>query len=251
MSESWDESIENTPQLDVARVPALSHSIAVADAVTSSDNRQQVMDTTAFPASSIAQLIVTMVDGHTLGAATGVFIAENVVLTAAHAVFIPGFGPMAGPIQKMVVVPGRNGTSTPFGAATSEDFYVPQVWKDHQLPDFDYALAFVPRLNVQPFEPIALSDDDLQGLPVRVTGYPIDKPVGTQWTDARMIAGVSPGQVAYDIKTVSGESGASVMHHRDGRVFAVAIHRFEDDRAHFGTRLTPAVLADIRAHMPV
>lgn len=250
---SWTDFVGETPRRDVATVPALHVGAAAAVAFAAaeiSDDRQQVIDTTSFPASSIAQLVVTTADGQTLGAATGVFIAETVVLTAAHAIFIPGFGPTAGRIQKMVVVPGRNGSSTPFGAATTTSFYVPQVWQQYQLPDFDYALAFVPRLAVQPFEPIALSDDDLRGLPVRITGYPIDKPVGTQWTDARNIADVSQGQLAYDINTVAGDSGASVAHHQDGRAFTVAIHRFEGDRANYGTRITPAVFADIRAHMP-
>lgn len=245
----WNAKVGATPAVDIGDLPSMQLDAGV-ESIHGGDDRKQVLDTSTFPASAVAQLILTAHDGHTQGSATGTFITDRVILTAAHAIFVPGGGPTGGMIQSMLVVPGRNGSNTPFGAAKTTNFYVPDMWLQHQLSDFDYALAFVPPApQVGRFRPVVAPDDELGNLSVRIAGYPIDKEVGTQWFDARVIAGFSAGQVAYDIDTMRGQSGAAVAHLQDGQAFIVAIHRFESNKANFGTRITQSIFDDIRARV--
>jgi glutamyl endopeptidase len=266
LMETWkriDEEISARSLPDIARAAAAERKAVgrkkdseplsaemVLRSIHGDDNRAPVRDTTHFPASAVAQLIVTASDGQEFGA-TGSFIRPNVVLTAGHALFVPGTGSARGAVRKVVVVPGRNGTGPPpFGAAVATGDYIPDAWRLHALPDFDYGLIFVPPTNaVGPFQVAALPDNELRGLSVLISGYPVDKPIGTQWYDKRTIAAVSGGQVAYDIDTETGQSGSAVFAFHDGAATAVTVHRFGDPAANYGTRITPAVRNDIEAHL--
>jgi len=248
-ADEWREHTDVFPESDAGQIPALRQSGAFAEIIGPTDSRMQVTNTGAFPASAVAQLVITTRDGTVTGA-TGTFITDTVLLTAAHAVFIPGAGSSSGRIQRMIVVPGRNGPQEPFGAATARDFYVPDLWLQHQLPDADYSLVFVPTLaGVRPYRPVAAPDSQLQGLGVRVAGYPLDKPPGTQWVDQRNVVAVTRGQVAYDVDTMPGQSGSAVAHLQGDGAFIVAIHRFGTDRANYGTRITEEILQDIRGRV--
>ncbi len=248
MSDPWQFPIEIFPQSDAGQIPELRPAI-LEEVIGPADTRVQETNTTVFPASSVAQLVLTTRDG-TITGATGTFITDRVLLTAAHAVFIPGSGTSSGRIREMVVIPGRNGAQNPFGAVLAIDFYVPDLWQQHQLPDADYALVFVPPfMAARPYRPVAASDAELRGLGVRIAGYPLDKPAGTQWFDQRNIMAVTPGQVAYDVDTMRGQSGAAVAHLQNGGAFIVAVHRFGTQQANFGTRITNAILQDIQAHL--
>lgn len=215
------------------------------------DDRVQVPDASRFPGSAIAQLIVTARDGQEFGA-TGTFIRPHVLLTAAHVLFVPGQSAASGTVLNIVVVPGRNGPGPgPFGVTSASHLYAPALWQTHSLPDFDYGLIFVPPLPAAgAFELAALPDHRLQNLGVLISGYPVDKPLGTQWYDRRSIAAVSAGQVAYDIDTETGQSGSAVFHMDGADAVAVAIHRFGDSNVNHGTRITAAILADIQSRIP-
>lgn len=239
-----DLRLPDRPLADVARAGRMP---ATARVVHLGDDRRQVTDTTSFPGSAIAQLIVT----DRLGIehfATGAFISPNRMLTAAHAVFIRDGGAANGLVRRIVVVPGRNGTGPPpFGAAElDEDPFVPDEWQQSGDIDADYAVLIVPSLpEAGHFTPVALPDATLTQLAVTIAGYPIDKPPGTQWEDRRTIAVVGSGQVAYDIDTEAGQSGSPV---RNGNQ-VVAVHRFGDVATNLGTRITSVVHNRILAHM--
>ena len=248
MSDPWQVPIDVFPQSDAGQIPALRPAI-LEEVIGGVDSRVQETNTTAFPAMSVAQLVLTTRDGTVTGA-TGTFITNRVLLTAAHAVFIPGSGTSSGMIREMVVIPGRNGAQRPFGAVQAVDFYVPALWQSHQLPDSDYALFYVPPWQAaRPYRPVAASDSELRGLAVRIAGYPLDKDPGTQWSDQRRILDVTQGQVAYDVDTMRGQSGSAVAHLQNGGAFIVAIHRFGTEQANFGTRITDPILQDIRGRV--
>lgn len=220
-----------------------------AERVHGNDDRKQVLDTTRYPASAIAHLLVTTSDGQEFGA-TGTFIHPRVLLTAGHALHIPGGGSASGPVQRVVVAPGRNGASLPFGADAAQNIWVHPHWRAHVLRDFDCGLVLVPALpSVGTFGIAALDDHELQGLEVLISGYPDDQSAGTQWRDLRTIAAVSPGQVAYDIDTEVGQSGSAVFSWKDQRATAVAIHQFGDEYVNYGTRITRSLLVEIANQM--
>ena len=59
-----------------------------------------------------------------------------------------------------------------------------------------------------------------------ISGYPGDKPDGTQWYAARRIASVAARKVYYDIDTFGGQSGSAVYRIVDGKRYAFAIHAY-------------------------
>lgn len=238
----WKALEENLVEKELADVGT-----AGSRMVHGADDRQPVLDTTAYPASAIAQVIVTASDGETFSA-TATFIAPRLLLTAGHALHVPGGGPGGGNVQRVVVVPGRNGATTPFGADTAQAMWVHPHWQSHGLRDFDCGLLRVaPLASVGTFAVAALSDQQLQRLAVVISGYPSDKPTGTQWFDTRTIAAVSPGQLAYDIDTEVGQSGSPVFSFDGQRATVVGIHQFGDLTENYGTRITPPLLAAIQA----
>lgn len=250
MSDPWQVPvpIDIFPQSDAGQIPALRPAI-LEEVIGGVDSRVQETNTTVFPAMSVAQLVLTTRDGTVTGA-TGTFITNRVLLTAAHAIFIPGSGTSSGRISEMIVIPGRNGAQQPFGAVRAVDFYVPAMWESHRLPDSDYGLVYVPPWQgARPYRPVAASDAELRNLEVRIAGYPLDKAPGTQWSDQRRIINVTQGQVAYDVDTMGGQSGSAVARLQDGGAFIVAIHRFGTEQANFGTRITSEILQDIRDHL--
>jgi V8-like Glu-specific endopeptidase len=232
---------------DFAAIAAQHQLRMVAEVVHLPDNRQPVPDTTRYPASAVAQLIITAADGE-IGYATGCFIRPHVLLTAAHAIYVPS-GSAKGRVQSMRVIPGRDVEKQPFGESITSTFYAPAAWVDTQRPEFDYGLVFVNPFNVGTFDPVVVSDQRMMNLSVLVSGYPVDRMAGKQLYDKSVISGITPTQVSYDIDTERGDSGANVFHFENGRAFSVAVHRFGDPTANFGTRITQAVLNDIMMHV--
>ena len=70
------------------------------------------------------------------------------------------------------------------------------------------------------------SDSDLVAATANISGYPGDKPTGTQWYDARKIASVNSRKVYYDIDTAGGQSGAAVYRMIIGARIGIAIHAY-------------------------
>ena len=74
-----------------------------------------------------------------------------------------------------------------------------------------------------------------------ISGYPGDKPAGTQWYDARRIASVNGRKVYYDIDTVGGQSGSAVYRIVNGGRYGIAIHAYGGATTNSGTRIVTPV----------
>ncbi len=80
-----------------------------------------------------------------------------------------------------------------------------------------------------------------------ISGYPGDKPAGTQWYDARKIASVNVRKVYYDIDTFGGQSGSAVYRIINGGRFAIAIHAYGGATTNSGTRIVKPVFDNMVA----
>jgi glutamyl endopeptidase len=177
------------------------------ESIIGPDNRTQILDTTVYPNSAIAQLQMTFPGGALQ--CTGWFIDANRLATTAHCVYVAGYG---GFFTSANVIPGRNGGSAPFGSYAAIYGTVPSRWVDTQNPKYDYAvieLAEDAGDTVGWFGYGWNSDNTFfDGRKVSVRGYPGDKPYGTLWTEAGKIKVVKRTRFFYDIDTTAGESGA-------------------------------------------
>lgn len=214
------------------------------------DERVQVGDTTIRPWCMNASLRITAAD-NSLWVGTGWFIGPHTLVTAGHCVFIHAPGTLRhGWVRSIQVMPGRNGAVLPFGSITSTEFRAVGGWTSSPDPEFDYGAIIIPTElgeTVGGFGFGVFSDDELVGSDVAVSGYPGDKPAGTQWTDGRTVASVGPRKVFYALDTAGGQSGSAVYRVEGGEYTAVAVHAYGGTTANSGTRITQDVFGNLMA----
>jgi glutamyl endopeptidase len=87
------------------------------------DDRVRITATASYPSRAIASVVITAADNSTwIG--TAWFISPRTLITAGHCVYIKNSGVAGrdGWVKKISVMPGRNGSSLPFGSITSTVF---------------------------------------------------------------------------------------------------------------------------------
>ena len=229
-----------------------SFGVAVlAESIIGSDDRRQISPTTSYPWRANASLLITAADNSSwIG--TGWFVSPRTLITAGHVVCIKGSGVPGrdGWVRRIVVIPGRNGAAAPYGSATSTSFRSVTGWTVSGNQEFDYGAIVLPT-------PLGNAtgwygygnypDGQLIGQTANISGYPGDKPSGTQWYDARRITAVGPRKVYYDTDTMGGQSGSAVYRIVNGGRFAVAVHAYGGSTTNSGTRINAEVFNNITA----
>lgn len=212
------------------------------------DDRVQVVPTLDYPWRCICMLRVTAADG-TQWFGTGWLAGPRLVVTAGHVVHIAERG---GWVREIEVIPASDGGSRPFGSTVSRRFRSVAGWVRDQEPGLDYGAILLPddaaygdRLGF--FGIASVEDAALAGSTVQLSGYPADKPTGTQWHHAREILRLEPTLLYYDIDTAGGQSGAPVWAEFNGRRYVVGIHRGGHVTGNSAVRLTDAVYDNIIA----
>jgi V8-like Glu-specific endopeptidase len=216
-----------------------------AETVHGPDDRVQITNTSIYPWRAIASLLITARD-NSMWIGTGWFIGPHTLMTAGHVVFIKNSGVPGrdGWVRSIQVMPGRNGSSLPYGSVTSTNFRSVTNWTNNGDENFDYGAIIIPTNlgnTVGTFGFGVYSDSDLTSATGNISGYPGDKPAGTQWYDSRRIASVNSQKVFYDIDTAGGQSGSAVYRIINGGRFAVAIHAYGGATTNSGTRINTAV----------
>jgi V8-like Glu-specific endopeptidase len=223
----------------------------VMEAVIGIDDRVKITNTTVYPYRAIASLLIIAND-NSPWIGTGWFISPKTLITAGHCVFIKGSGVPGrdGWVKSIKVIPGRNSSTMPFGSAVSNNFKSVNAWTVNGNSNHDYGAIVLntPLGNsVGTFGFGVYSDQALLATTANISGYPGDKPSGTQWFHARRVTSVNPLKVFYDVDTAGGQSGAPVWRIIDGKRFAIAVHAYGGSTANSGTRITAAVHANLVA----
>ena len=224
---------------------------AITETVHGYDNRVQITNTNIYPWRANASLLITAAD-NSMWIGTGWFIGSHTLMTAGHVVCIKNSGVPGrdGWVKKIQVMPGRNGTSLPYGSVTSTNFHSVTGWTINGSELYDYGAIILP-INlgntVGWFGFGVYSDAALVNTIGNISGYPGDKPDGTQWYDNHKIASVGTRKVYYDIDTAGGQSGSAVYRIINGSRFAIAIHAYGGATTNSGTRITTPVYNNMKA----
>lgn len=222
-----------------------------AETVHGPDNRIQIQNTASYPWRAHASLLITARDG-SRWIGTGWFIGPHTLATAGHCVYIKNSGVPGrdGFVRSVQVMPGRNGAVLPYGSVTTSRVRTVAGWANTGNPDFDYGAIL---LNTDlgnttgTFGFGAYSNSTLRSTTVNISGYPGDKPAGTQWYHWNRVAATSSRRVFYDIDTFGGQSGSAVYRIVNGSRYGVAIHAYGGAVTNSGTRITKPVFDNLVA----
>lgn len=220
----------------------------IAEVVIGVDDRVRVTNTTAYPWRAICSLRITARDG-SRWIGTGWLVGHRTVITAGHVVYIHSRG---GWVRSIEVIPGRNSSTEPFGSCTATRFHSVKGWTQKRKRSHDYGAIILPSAcdfgrRVGYFGYANYGFFTLLNMLVNLSGYPGDKPAGTQWWHARRIKWITSRTLVYNIDTAGGQSGSPVWRKKGNQRYAVGIHTNGSSSGNSATRITKAVFDNIKA----
>lgn len=232
-----------------AEVAALLRAVPqpAVEVVIGTDDRVEVGNTEAYPWRCICSLNIQAADGRAF-IGTGWLVSPRVVLTAGHCVYMHDAGGWATSVE---VIPGRRGSHHPYESCTSRALRSVRGWTDNGDSDFDYGAILLPEANrygdqLGWFGYTTRTDAELTSGVVNLSGYPGDKPAGTQWFHSLAVASHTGRKFRYEIDTFGGQSGAPVWQLlSDGGRYGVGIHTSGHISGNSATRITTEVFNNI------
>ena len=215
------------------------------------DNRQQILTTEDEPWSGICLLVISLPNGrHAVG--TGWLVSPTMVVTAGHCVHHGKDGEFFSQIE---IIPGANGLLQPFQSKTvsNANFRASNGWVADGSVEDDYGAIILeqPFASVNGktpfvFEVANLTNAQFENAKVSLSGYPADKPVGTNWTDSGPLDSVKSKRLLYSIDTFGGHSGSPVDMLVNGKRVVVGIHNY-GNCPNKCTRITADVVRDLQS----
>jgi V8-like Glu-specific endopeptidase len=271
-----NDQIENSEQLQIQK-DNNGNSFTPSNAgnpieiVFPPDNRTRVKNSSLYPFNCIG-LVEMEFPNKKKYTGTGILIADNLVLTAAHNVFDKADG---GKAISVTFQAGRNGDSMPWGAINAIQINYPPQWENAGLSNphihgngvidaselegrqYDYALLTLesaPHLGQGVIGVSVESDKILHELEVNITGYPGDKsPKCSMWGANGPILKLAPNFLLYKISTYRGESGAGILaqlKNKPEETSSVGIHigstEYESQVYNLAVRITETVIQNLQ-----
>jgi glutamyl endopeptidase len=240
---------EGTTQLRDIGEASFGAPDALPETVHGADGRFRITATGAYPWRAHASLRITAADD-SLWIGTGWFVGPRILVTAGHVVYIKNSGVLGrdGWVKRITVMPGRNGSTQPYGSTNSSRFWTVVGWSSNGDQEYDYGAIVLSESLGNRTGWFGFGNwSNLNGVGGNISGYPGDKPAGTQWYEGRTIDSATARKVYYDIDTAGGQSGSAVYRFHNGGRYGIAIHAYGGATVNSGTRINGAVFSNIKS----
>jgi glutamyl endopeptidase len=235
-SEGTGQQVTGSQQTvnDAHIAPAAQGDQVGIQTVIGTDSRYQITGTTAYPYRAIVHITSS------IGGCTGWLINANTVATAGHCLHNGSWA------TNVVVYPGRNGSSTPYGSCGYTRLFSVSGWTSSRSPEYDYgAIKLNCSIgNTTGWFGYRWTSSSLTGQPSYISGYPGDKPYGTQWRSDDSIRITETRRLFYANDTYGGHSGSPVWNNEAScSTCGIAIHAYGvgSNGYNGGTRITQEV----------
>jgi len=224
---------------DAPMAPAVAPGQEVGiESIIGTDNRYQITGTTTYPYSAIAHITSS------IGGCTGWLIGHNTVVTAGHCLHNGSWA------SNVVVYPGRSGSYIPYGSCGATRLYSVTGWTSSRSPEYDYGAI---KLNCSVgyntgWFGYRWQSASLTGQASYISGYPGDKPYGTQWRSDDYVRITETRRLFYANDTYGGHSGSPVWNGgANCSPCGIAIHAYGvgSNGYNGGTRITESVFNNL------
>ncbi len=193
--------------------------------VLGTDDRVQITNTTTFPWRTIARLRIKFPGSASIWGCSGALVDGFHILTAGHCVHDGSNW-----YEWIEVYPGQDESYTPYHMAWVTGARSYTGWTVDQSPDNDWALVTLDR-NIGNHTGwmgriTGASSDSIYTSTANVSGYPCDKPAGSQWYDSDLGASATEYKHYYYMDTYGCQSGAPVWRYVDPSRWIMTVHAY-------------------------
>ncbi|SFS35450.1 trypsin-like serine peptidase [Marininema halotolerans] len=206
--------------------------------IIGTDSRVRVTPASSYPYRAIAHI------SSDIGGCTGWFINQNTIVTAGHCVYNTSTNKWA---TWATITPGKDGSSAPYGTASAVSFHSVVGWVTNEDTNYDYGAIKI-NSNIGSttgWFGLLWQSASLTGTAETISGYPGDKPYGTQWRHSDQIRQTYARKLHYANDTYGGQSGSPVY---KSDYHSIAIHTngvYGGNPYNRGTRITEDVFNNL------